>query len=146
MESISLDLACSGVQSLCPGGLYALDIPLCKSNNSSEILPHSCYTPHGLPYSLSTADKSTYTLSNLAASAHKSNTSLFYYYSHVSDTVLSISCAKRIPIPVSLESEKYQAWCSVHTKQHNPIQASELCITQACSLFQTGGIFLKKQD
>lgn len=86
-------------------------------------------------------------LSNLAASAHKSNISLFYYYSRVSDIVFSVSCAKRIPIPVSLQPEKYQAWCSVHTKHHNPIQASELCITQAKGLahfFQTNGFFLKK--
>ena len=93
---------------------------------SSFLLPSLPFNVYLLQTNLHT----TNSLSNLAASAHKSNISLFHCYAHVSDTVFSISWAKRIPIPVSLESEKYQAWCSLPTKQRNPIQASELCITQ----------------
>lgn len=57
-----------------------------------------------------------WTVSNLAASAYKSNISLFYYYLQVSSIVLSRSCTKRT-----------QAQHSVHTKQYNPVQASDLC-------------------
>lgn len=73
------------------------------------LIPATLVTVYCTVYLLQTNTHTTNSLSNLPASAHKSNISLFYYYLHVSGIVFSISCAKRIPIPVNLESEKYQA-------------------------------------
>lgn len=135
--------ACPGTESLCSSGLYGFHIPLCKYENSSGTLPHSCYPHSSLLYSLSTSDKSTiHSLSKPAAPAHK-NISLFYYDSHVSNIALVVSCAKRIPIPVSLESESIRPAAQFTQRNIIPFKwvDSVLHKQRVCSLFQTGEDF-----
>lgn len=85
-----------------------------------------------------------HSLSKPAASVHKKNISLCYYYSHISHIVLVISCTKRIPIPVSLESESIRPQLT----QSNIIPSSQWTLLhkqRVCSLFQTGEDFCFKK-
>lgn len=145
-KSISLGPACPGTESLCSGGLYAFHIPLCKCENSSGTLPHSCY-----PHSISTSDKSTHHAQCLKASSfcpQKQHQLVLLLLTH------QPHCVGRIMHKENSHSSefrvwKYQAWCSVHIEQYNPFQASELCITQAKGLLivsKRWRIFFKKQD
>lgn len=103
-----------------------------------------CLIPATLiPYLLQTNLHTMRSLSKPAASAHKNNISLFYYYSHVSHIVL-VSCTKRTPIPVSLESESIRPGAQL--TQNNIISFKPVnCVLhkqRVCSSFQTAEDFL----
>lgn len=106
-----------------------------------------CLIPATLiPYLLQTNLHTVHSLSKPAAFAHK-NISWFYYYSHISHIVLVVSCTKRIPIPVSLESESITPGAQFTQSNIIPLKPvnSVLHKQRACLLFQTGeGFFFKK--
>lgn len=103
-----------------------------------------CLIPATLiPYLLQTNLHTMHSLSKPAASAHKNNISLFYYYSHISHIVL-VSCTKRIPIPVSLESESIRPGAQLTQSNINPFKPVNCVLhkQRVCSSFQTGEDFL----
>lgn len=132
-------------ESLCFGGLYVFHIPLCKCENSSGTLPHSCY-PHSIP----TSDKSTYRAQSVKTSSfcpqkHQLVLLLLTYQPHCVGCIMH----KENSHPSEFGVWKYHAWCSVHTEQYNPFEASEFCITQAKGLLIVSNrwiFFLKKKQ
>lgn len=99
-------------------------------------------------YLLQTNLHTMHSLSKPAASAHKNSISLFYYYSHVSNIVLVVSCTKRIPIPVSLKSEIIRPDAQFTQSNIIPFKPvnSLLHKQRVCSLFQTGEDFFFKKS
>lgn len=127
--------ACPGTESLCPSGLYGFHIPLCKYENSSGTLPHSCYPHSSLLYSLSTSDKSTYHAQSVKASSScPQKHQLVLLWLSCQQHCVGRIMRKENSHPSEFRVWKYQACCSVHTKQYNPFQVSGLCITQAKGL------------
>lgn len=149
MESTSLGLAHSGVESFCRGGLNALHILLCKSENSSKALPHSCHSLYSWLYKSTAADKSTCHGQSLKRSSfcpQKQHKLCFTIILTSATLCLVYHVQKKIPTPVSLESKTYQAWCSVPTKQHNPIQAVLHKERVSLIVSTRWKFFFKKQD